>query len=138
MAKYTMGNHAEVPDQTPVELPLGYRPPETLQAMIARLVRYESDNASKQGNETFEEADDFDCDDEGEINSPYEMKDMQEEYAPVVRKRDDNGDEGRNDQSVSAAGRQTTPKKSSKNEVGKTQKLVPKDEEGAEESAHQA
>lgn len=82
---YTPGNKKEIPDKTPVELPVGYHPPETLEAMIARLVRYESSRAEKVGQETFEEADDFEvADDAGEFHSPYQMTDMQEE-APFER-----------------------------------------------------
>lgn len=71
----------EVPDPTPVAWPAGVRRPETLTEQIRRLVRLEvSQVAAAQGMETFEEADDFDVDDDdGEFVSPYELTEMQEE-----------------------------------------------------------
>lgn len=71
----------EVPDPTPVEWPAGVRRPETLTEQIQRLVRVQmSQFAEEQGLETFEEADDFDIDDEeGAPFSPYELTEMQEE-----------------------------------------------------------
>lgn len=69
----------EVPDKTPVEMPLGYERPESLESMIARMVRVHSQIAEKHGAESFEEADDFDTDDDVELVSPYQLTDMQEE-----------------------------------------------------------
>lgn len=71
----------EVPDPTPVEWPAGVRRPETLTEQIQRLVRVQmSQFAQEQGLETFEEADDFDIEDEeGAPFSPYELTEMQEE-----------------------------------------------------------
>lgn len=80
MAQYTEGNHEEIPDPTPVEMPIGYEHPESLESMIARLVHNESRRAKSQGQESFEESDDFDMDDDSEIISEYQMTDMQEEY----------------------------------------------------------
>lgn len=91
MAKYTQDNRMEIPDPRPVEMPIGYEHPEPLESMIARMVRLESERAGQQGLETFEEADDFDVDDdEGELVSPYQMSTMQEEL-PHESKRLDNG-----------------------------------------------
>lgn len=73
--------HEEMPDPTPVEMPIGYEKPESLESMIARMVRAESALAAKGGTmETFEEATDFDDNDEGELVSQFQMTDMQEEY----------------------------------------------------------
>ncbi|UOF76960.1 hypothetical protein [Microviridae sp.] len=70
----------EVPDPTPVAWPAGVRRPETLTEQIRRLVRIEvSQRAAEQGHETFEEADDFEMDDDDEFRSPYELTEMQEE-----------------------------------------------------------
>lgn len=56
---------AEVPDQTPIELPAGFAIPETIAQSIQRLVRGAVSRAAhEQGLETFEEAEDFDLDDE--------------------------------------------------------------------------
>lgn len=50
----------EMPDQTPIELPAGYRKPESLQDQIKRLIRvHMSIAADATGRETFEEANDF-------------------------------------------------------------------------------
>lgn len=89
MAQYTEDKRLEIPDPTPVEMPLGYERPESLQSMIARMVRTFSDQAQKEGAESFEEADDFDIDDDSEIVSPYQMNDMQEER-PYESFRTDN------------------------------------------------
>lgn len=63
----------EVPNQTPLNLPLGFKRPETLAEQVQRLVRFSvSQYAASQGQETFEEADDFDCGDDSEPGSPYE------------------------------------------------------------------
>lgn len=79
MAKYNE-KHEEIPDNTPVEMPLGYEKPESLESMIARMVDSVSRRAKESGKvETFEESDDFD-DDETELTSPYQMTDMEEEY----------------------------------------------------------
>lgn len=83
MAKYTADGHHELPDPTPVEIPIGYKAPETLQQMIARMVQSEALKAElqRQGAETFEESDDFEVEgDEGEMVSPYEMRDMEPEF----------------------------------------------------------
>lgn len=67
----------EVPDPRPMERPIGWTEPESLQSMIARLIRTEvSRQASQAGAETFEEADDFDVDDDPELRSPYELDDQ--------------------------------------------------------------
>lgn len=72
----------EIPDPTPVEVPLGYRRPEPLNQLIKRLVRTElSQQAELAGEDTWEEADDFDMDDEDpDPLSEYELRDMDEEF----------------------------------------------------------
>lgn len=63
----------EVPDPTPVSLPSGFRRPETLQEQVARLVRSRlSQLAGEQGDDTFEESEDFEVDDDFDPNTPYE------------------------------------------------------------------
>lgn len=70
----------EVVSSKPAALPVGYERPETLQEQIARLVRNEvSEYAANRGDETFEEADDFDVDDDLDVNTPYEM-----EFDPIL------------------------------------------------------
>jgi len=68
----------ERPDQTPHTLAVdGLRRPESLDDMVRRLVRHEMFQraAAAAGHETFEEADDFDVDDDPELKSPYELDD---------------------------------------------------------------
>lgn len=83
---YTKDRRHEIPDQTPVELPIGYKAPETLEHMIQRLITNQELRRVQEsaGDETFEESDDFDCDDEEpELTSSYQMNDMQEEFLNV-------------------------------------------------------
>lgn len=78
----------EVPDPRPVEWPLGLKAPLSIQDEIKRYVRAElSQAAGGAGFETFEEADDFDVDDEELLTSPYELQEMQEER-PLVAKQE--------------------------------------------------
>lgn len=67
--------HYETPDPTPVSIPSGFKRPETLEEQIRRLVRSArfADEVEAAGFETFEEADDFDVDDDPpEPGTPYE------------------------------------------------------------------
>lgn len=70
----------EIPDPRPVELPTGLRVRPTLQEEIQRYIRAEmSLRARDQGMETFEEANDFDIEDDWEPiddDSPYTLRDM--------------------------------------------------------------
>lgn len=74
----------EIPDTTPIEIPLKFSRPPSLQESIKAMVRRElSDAAAAHGDESFEEADDFDMDDsEGLPPSNYEFREMALE--PVV------------------------------------------------------
>lgn len=66
-------NGHEVGDPTPIAMPAGFKRPETLAEQVQRLVRTTiSTEAAAQGDETFDEADDFDVDDEVDPSSPYE------------------------------------------------------------------
>lgn len=72
----------QIPDNTPVEMPLGYTPPEDLQSMIRRMVTDAAVLAATEaaGIESFEEADDFDVMDEDATEvSGHEFTPMQEE-----------------------------------------------------------
>lgn len=65
----------EIPDPTPVQVPLGFHKPEPLEKTIARMMRAANEEAMRQGAETFEEADDFDIpDDPLDPASPFEME----------------------------------------------------------------
>lgn len=64
----------EVLDNRPLSRPVGWSTPLSLQDQIRMFVRRElSQQAGNVGSETFEEADDFDCDDDPELKSPYEV-----------------------------------------------------------------
>lgn len=65
----------ELPDQTPVARPVNFRPPPSMQELIRQYVRTElSRQADLAGDETFEEADDFDIpDDPPDPSSPWEL-----------------------------------------------------------------
>lgn len=66
----------EMPDDTPLELPAGFKVPESLESMVARLVRTRvSEMASREGMESFEEANDFEVDEDEEL-SPSEVREM--------------------------------------------------------------
>lgn len=73
----------EYPDPTPVEVPLHFRRPPTLQEQIKAMVRGElSRHAADQGMESFEEADDFDVGDVDELPfSRHELTPMQEDFS---------------------------------------------------------
>lgn len=64
----------EVLDDTPVAMPVGFKRPQSMTDMIRQYVRTElSKQASEQGNETWEEADDFDVGDDYDPKSPWEL-----------------------------------------------------------------
>lgn len=64
----------EVPDPTVVEPPLGYiQQPDLMTLMRQMITRQISDIADANEFETFEEADDFDVDDDVDYSSPYEL-----------------------------------------------------------------
>lgn len=70
----------ETLDPTPVSIPIGWSRPESLHDKIKRLVNYQLDEqAQEKGYETIEEADDFDCGDDDELKSPYELDGMQQD-----------------------------------------------------------
>lgn len=65
----------EVPDPVPVAPPVGYRRPPTLQENIQRMIRSEmlQQAAAAEGFDTFEEAEDFDIEDDPvDAQTPYE------------------------------------------------------------------
>lgn len=69
------GKRFEWPDPRPLSPPLGYQPEPSLAERIRMMVRSEHLRfaAMESGMETFEEADDFDVDDDFDPTSPYEM-----------------------------------------------------------------
>lgn len=78
----------ELPDPTPVELPAGRRVPESLESMMARMVRgHVSQLAEREGLETFEEANDFDIESDDEPLTAYEQQDMKLEALADEKRR---------------------------------------------------
>lgn len=72
----------EYPDPTPIEVPLGFRRPPSIHEEIRRFVRQEmSRQAQEQGGESFEEADDFEVDEDPDPLTQYELQPMQVERA---------------------------------------------------------
>ncbi|AXQ65682.1 MAG: hypothetical protein [Microviridae sp.] len=73
----------EVLDPRPLEIPIGFERPLTLEQQIQRLMRVEYNKLaqiqSMEGVETPEEADDFDVDDDFDIFTPYENEFMPSE-----------------------------------------------------------
>ena len=69
MAKFN-DKGEQIPDPTPVEIPVGFSAPEPLESMIARLVRQESFRSGVNAEaETFEEADDLDVDEDDPVSA---------------------------------------------------------------------
>lgn len=63
----------EIPDPKPMALPVGFERPEALVDTIRRLVRSEElASAAEAEMETFDEADDFDVEEDLRVDSPYE------------------------------------------------------------------
>lgn len=76
MAKFDKDGR-QVCDPTPVEVPLNVKRPPTMEEMIQRQVRVELSRAmDAQGFETFEEADDFEIDEDPDPLSGYEIVEM--------------------------------------------------------------
>lgn len=77
----------EIPDPRPVELPTGLKVRPSLQEEIRRYIRAEmSNHARDQGWESFEEANDFDIDDDIDAmieQSPYALHEMRAEPGDV-------------------------------------------------------
>ena len=70
----------EVLDPRPMEIPAGFRKPESLAETVQRLTRGAiARHAAEQGFESFEESEDFDVDDDFDPSTPYEA-----EFDPVL------------------------------------------------------
>lgn len=76
----------EIPDPTPMAPPIGYKRQPSLAEQIREMVRSEklAQEAAAAGAETFEEADDFDVEDDEFPASPYEMSDLEPRPQPVA------------------------------------------------------
>lgn len=70
----------EIPDPTPVEVPLRFRGQESTDERIRRIIRETiSRQAAESGWESFDDANDFEVDEDPDPVSQYELTDMQEE-----------------------------------------------------------
>lgn len=80
----------ELVDSRPMEPPVGYEPSPSIAEMIQRMVQSERIKAelAAAGEETFEEADDFDVGDDYDPSSPYEERFYSEEPLEVMAARD--------------------------------------------------
>lgn len=77
------GSHYEDPDPTPFAPTVGVRPKQTLEERMRQMIRDEmSYAAEQQGMESFEEADDFDVDDDSNPFSEFEIP-----FEPVFEPR---------------------------------------------------
>lgn len=133
MAQYTKGYREEIPDSTPVELPIGYKEPESLEQVIARMIYAADFQKAREvhGVESIEESDDFDVEEDPDFTSEHEMSVMQEESplrfvqeSGVDQRREVSGEDGRESKV--------------KNDAGKRKKRADKDrkdEESEEEVA---
>lgn len=90
----------ELPDSTPIEIPAGMRRPESVQEMMARMVRTSiSQMAVSQGKESFDEAFDFDVDDDAELPlTSHELVAMKLEIGKDGEGRDPDEDSGDGDE----------------------------------------
>lgn len=102
---------SEIPDPTPLELPLNWTRPPSINDIVRQMVRNEISEAARSvGVETFEEADDFDVGDDYDPKSPWEMNYDQESAKistegsgdssgrPDTRKSSEEGEEERRQQ----------------------------------------
>ena len=91
---------AQIPDPTPVEMPLGFERPESLESMLLRLVHQVSRGQADIGEESLDDANDFEVDDEDlledtftdhELSAIMATPEMREQY---VKEKDDGESEG--------------------------------------------
>lgn len=74
--KRLKGDGSEILDSKPMEIPVGFRRPPSMEEQLRRFVRMElSADASSRGQETFEESEYFGEDQEdADFSTPYEME----------------------------------------------------------------
>jgi hypothetical protein len=72
-------------DPTPIAKPVGFVRPPTLQESIQRAMRAHFEQIARENEvESFEDAEDFDVDDDPELKSPYEV----DEELPAWKEKD--------------------------------------------------
>lgn len=79
-------NGFEIPDPKPLEIPAGMKRPESLAETIKRMMRqHELHRVASDGDETFEEANDFDMDDDdAEVHATHH--ELHEEVVDEVKR----------------------------------------------------
>jgi len=86
--RYSVGADPEQLDKTPIELPVNYRHPLSLEQMIAQALANEMTNKGDGSPETWEEANDFDVPDDEELDfTRYTLKEV-DEVDPVLSQMD--------------------------------------------------
>lgn len=77
-----MSGRREILDDTPIEVPAGFRRPESLTEQIQRMVRTQiSEAADRNGHETFKESQDFEVDEDFDLPmTAAESRAMELEY----------------------------------------------------------
>lgn len=93
---------SEIMDDTPVALPVRFKRVNNEYERFREIIRQElSRQADNAGWESFEDSDDFDCDDDFDPQSPYEMEfegyaDPRDDFSPArtARAAGDAGKEG--------------------------------------------
>ena len=89
MGKETFNHHGGKPDpeeldETPLEIPAGATVPMSLNEMIAKFVRQEVESERSEDMETWEEADDFEPEDEALLDlSAYTLQDLPDEVVDL-------------------------------------------------------
>lgn len=80
MAKFT-DDGVQIPDQTPLEVALDLFAPESDHARVKRMIANElSSQAAERGDDTWEEANDFDCGQDDPNPTNYEFDEIQDEF----------------------------------------------------------
>lgn len=80
---YLDENGREMNNPTPMVIDANFERPPTLKEQIQRVLKTElSRQAYEKGNESFEEANDFDIDEDPFPSSPYEVQDMIDDPEP--------------------------------------------------------
>lgn len=92
MGRYQKNNGPDPLDRTPLEIPAGAIRPPTLEEQIAKFLHMERQRESDMEFESFEEANDFDADDDDLLDfSRYELREIQEEYIEPLPKQAQEG-----------------------------------------------
>jgi len=86
--KMPLNEHGQlVPDPVPMAPPIGFKAQPSMVELIRRQVELASAEAKRAGQESLEEADDFDVGDDPEIASPYELDEESEVPIRVLAAR---------------------------------------------------